>query len=109
MSLAAPIKSNTTLGGEMEIETEKQMPMETVKKGDTIRMRLIASKTDASVRQANGVHTNDFKGTALSALVVGERFSLDVGFDILTTSTVKHVGAGMFTTNNSTYSFERAP
>lgn len=89
-----------------EIERERYV---VPKAGDKMRMSLVATKTDRETRMRNGVTQDDFEGIAKVDLVEGERFRLDVGYDILNTSVVERVGKGMFTTKNSTYSFEVLP
>ncbi len=86
-----------------EIERERYV---VPKAGDKIRMSLVATNTDRETRMRNGVTQDDFEGIAKTDLREGERFRLDIGYDVLNTSTVVRVGKGIFTTKNSTYSFE---
>lgn len=90
----------------MNIETERFEP---IKRGDHVQMRLIATNTPLDQRMANGITDNVFTGKATVDLIEGQTFSVDVGFDLITTSVVTRVGVGMFTTKNSSYAIAKHP
>lgn len=88
----------------MEIEVER---FAVPKAGDFVRVTLVATKSDRATRMRNGVTLDTYEGTAVNTLTEGERFFIRIGLEeTFISSPVVRVGKGLFTTENSSYSFE---
>lgn len=78
-----------------------------IKRGNKIKMVLLASKTLPEVRMSRGITDETFQGEALTDLVVNEPFIVDTHGGELKTSPVQKIQKGCFATMNSTYSIEK--